>query len=163
MLKFILKKLLFMIPMLLLISIIVFFGLQLTGIDPINFMVSPEMLSANADNVEALRESLGLNDPLIIQYFRWLGNCLRGDLGYSFSGSSISEIIAVRLPYTFELAGWSLLISAIIGIGIGIISAILCIVFDIEPNVLQAFVLCIMASLGAGGAYDLVMTKIKGE
>lgn len=46
---------------------------------------------------------------------------------------------------------------------IGIISAILCIVFDIEPNVLQAFVLCIMASLGAGGAYDLVMTKIKGE
>ena len=124
MLKFILKKLLFMIPMLLLISIIVFFGLQLTGIDPINFMVSPEMLSANADNVEALRESLGLNDPLIIQYFRWLGNCLRGDLGYSFSGSSISEIIAVRLPYTFELAGWSLLISAGIGIGIGIISAI---------------------------------------
>ena len=124
MLKFILKKLLFMIPMLLLISIIVFFGLQLTGIDPINFMVSPEMLSANADNVEALRESLGLNDPLIILYFRWLGNCLRGDLGYSFSGSSISEIIAVRLPYTFELAGWSLLISAVIGIGIGIISAI---------------------------------------
>lgn len=124
MLKFILKKLLFMIPMLLLISIIVFFGLHLTGIDPINFMVSPEMLSANADNVEALRESLGLNDPLIIQYFRWLGNCLRGDLGYSFSGSSISEIIAVRLPYTFELAGWSLLISAVIGIGIGIISAI---------------------------------------
>lgn len=43
---------------------------------------------------------------------------------------------------------------------IGIISAVLCIVFDIEPNVLQAFVLCIMASLGAGGAYDLVMTKI---
>ena len=46
---------------------------------------------------------------------------------------------------------------------IGIISAVLCIVFDIEPNVLQAFVLCIMASLGAGGAYDLVMTKVKGE
>lgn len=43
---------------------------------------------------------------------------------------------------------------------IGIISAVLCIVFDIEPNILQAFVLCIMASLGAGGAYDLVMTKI---
>ena len=70
MLKFIIKKLLMMIPMLLLISFIVYFGLQLTGIDPINFMVSPEMLSANKENVEALRESLGLNDPLIIQYFR---------------------------------------------------------------------------------------------
>ena len=80
MLKFIIKKLLMMIPMLLVISFIVYYGLQLTGIDPINFMVSPEMLSSNKENVEALRESLGLNDPLIVQYFRWLGNILHGDL-----------------------------------------------------------------------------------
>ena len=124
MLKFILKKLALMIPMLLLISIIVFFGLQATGIDPINFMVSPETLSANAGNIDALRESLGLNDPLIVQYFRWLGNCLTGDLGYSFSGTPIADTIAVRLPYTLELAGYSLILSAIIGIGIGIVSAI---------------------------------------
>lgn len=124
MLKFILKKMLFMIPMLLIISFVVFYGLQLTGIDPINFMVSPEVLSSNADNIDVLRESLGLNDPVIVQYFRWLGNVLTGDLGYSFDGSSISDIIAVRLPYTFELAGYSLVLSAIIGIGIGIISAI---------------------------------------
>lgn len=124
MLKFMIKKLLMMIPMLLLISFIVYFGLQLTGIDPINFMVSPEMLSANKDNVEALRQSLGLNDPLIIQYFRWLGGVLRGDLGYSFDGSSIASIISIRLPYTFELAGFSLVLSAVIGIGIGIISAV---------------------------------------
>ena len=65
MLKFIGKKILMIIPMLLVISMIVFFGLQLTGVDPINFMVSPETLSANANNVEALRESLGLNDPLM--------------------------------------------------------------------------------------------------
>ena len=103
-----------MIPMLLLISFIVYFGLQLTGIDPINFMVSPEMLSSNKENVEALRQSLGLNDPMIVQYFRWLGNCLHGDFGYSLKeGSSISSIIAVRLPYTFELAGYSLIFSAI--------------------------------------------------
>ena len=103
-----------MIPMLLIISFIVYYGLQLTGIDPINFMVSPEMLSSNKENVEALRESLGLNDPLIVQYFRWLGNILHGDLGYSFDGSSIASVIAVRLPYTFELAGDSLLFSTII-------------------------------------------------
>ena len=85
-----------MIPMLLLISFIVYFGLQLTGIDPINFMVSPEMLSSNKENVEALRQSLGLNDPMIVQYFRWLGNCLHGDFGYSLKeGSSIASIIAV--------------------------------------------------------------------
>lgn len=124
MLKYILKKILAMIPMLLLISMIVFFGLQLTGVDPINFMVSPDVLSANAANVEALRDSLGLNDPIIVQYFHWLGKVVTGDLGYSFDGSSIAETIAVRLPYTFELAGWSLLLSAIIGVGIGILSAI---------------------------------------
>lgn len=124
MLKFIVKKILMMIPMLLLISMIVYFALQATGIDPINFMVSPETLSANADNVEALRESLGLNDPLIVQYFNWLKGCLQGDLGYSFDGSSIADIIAVRMPYTLELAGYSLVLSGIIGIGIGIISAI---------------------------------------
>ena len=44
---------------------------------------------------------------------------------------------------------------------IGIVSAIICLVFKVETNILQAFVLCIIASLGAGGAYDLVMTKIK--
>ncbi len=124
MLKYIVKKLLMMIPMLFLISIIVYFSLNMTGIDPINFMVSPEVLSANKENVDALRESLGLNDPLIVQYFRWLGNCLQGDLGYSFDGTPISSIIGERLPYTFELAGYSLVLSAIIGIGIGIISAI---------------------------------------
>lgn len=124
MLKFIGKKILMMIPMLLIISFLVFIGIQMTGIDPINFMVSPETLSANAENIDALRESLGLNDPAIIQYFRWLGNLLKGDFGYSFDGSSIASIISTRLPYTIELAGYALVFSAILGIGIGIISAI---------------------------------------
>lgn len=124
MLKFVFKKLLLMIPMLLIISIIVFCGLQLTGIDPINFMVSPEMISANPEQVEALRQSLGLNDPLIMQYFRWLFNCLKGDFGYSFDGTPISMLIQTRMPYTLELAGYSLVLSAVLGVGIGIISAI---------------------------------------
>ena len=125
MLKFILKKLLLMIPMLLVISLIVFFGLQATGIDPINFMLSPEQLSASPEVVEQLREELGLNDPLIVQYFNWLGNMLHGDFGYSITdGTSIASTLAVRMPYTLELAGYSLVLSGIIGIGIGIISAI---------------------------------------
>ena len=125
MLKFILKKLLLMIPMLLVISLIVFFGLQATGIDPINFMLSPEQLSASPEVVEQLREELGLNDPLIVQYFNWLGNMLHGDFGNSITdGTSIASTLAVRMPYTLELAGYSLVLSAIIGIGIGIISAI---------------------------------------
>lgn len=46
---------------------------------------------------------------------------------------------------------------------IGIVSAVICLVFKVETDILQAFVLCIIASLGAGGAYDLVMTKIKND
>lgn len=124
MLKFIGKKLLQMIPMLLLISFIVFAGLQLTGIDPINYMITPDM-AANAENLEKLRESLGLNDPFIVRYFNWIMDILKGDFGYSIvNGSSIKSLLLTRLPATFELAIFALLLSSVIGISIGIISAI---------------------------------------
>lgn len=122
--KFLVKKILAMIPMLLAISAMVFFALELTPTDPINYLISPDMASS-AGNIEALRESLGLNDPAIIRYFRWLFNLIRGDFGYSIiSGTSIREIIMLRLPATLELALVSLVLSTIIGIGIGLLSAI---------------------------------------
>lgn len=124
MLKFIIKKLLFMIPMLIVISALVFFGMELTGTDPINYMVSPDM-AANAANIEALRESLGLNDPAFIRYFRWLGDILQGKFGYSIiNGQSILDILKSRLPATFELAFGSLILSTILGIGLGLLAAI---------------------------------------
>lgn len=124
MLKFILKKLALMIPMLLIISLVVFIGLRSTGVDPITFMVSPEIQSQNPELVEQLREELGLNDSLFVQYIRWLGQILKGDLGYTFKGESIADILAVRLPYTLELSLYAMIFSAVIGISIGIISAI---------------------------------------
>lgn len=124
MLKFILKKLLLMIPMLLVISLIVFVGLRSTGIDPITYMIPPEVQSQNPELVEQMREELGLNDPLPVQYIHWLGDILHGDLGLTNSGESVAEIVAIRLPYTLELSIYAMLFSAVIGIGIGIISAI---------------------------------------
>ncbi len=124
MLKFILKKLLLMIPMLLVISLIVFVGLRSTGIDPITFMVPPEVLSQNPELRDQLEEELGLKDPIIVQYGRWVGNLLRGDLGLTNKGEKIADIVATRLPYTLELSIYAMLFSAVIGIGIGIISAI---------------------------------------
>lgn len=123
MVKYILKKLVKMIPMLLVISLVVFLGLRATGIDPITYMVSMEVQAQSPEIVEELRENLGLNNPLIVQYFNWLKQILTGDLGYSFSGQSISSIVAERLPYTLELSGYALVLSTIIGVGIGIISA----------------------------------------
>lgn len=124
MLKFILKKLAMMIPMLIVISLVVFLGLRSTGIDPITFMVPPEVQSQSPEIVEQLREDLGLNDPLLMQYLRWLGNILHGDLGLTNKGEDIAGIIADRLPYTLELSLYAMLFSSILGIGIGIISAI---------------------------------------
>lgn len=124
MLKFTIKKILQMIPMLLIISMLVFFALELTPVDPINYLVSPDM-AANMDNVEALREKLGLNDPVLVRYVRWVGDLLRGDFGYSIvNGTAISKIIAQRLPATLELSFVALFLSTIIGITVGICSAI---------------------------------------
>jgi len=72
-----------------------------------------------------LRERLGLNKPFIIRYFNWIGNILRGDFGYSIAkGNSIGGILAQRLPATIELALVALLLSSVVGITIGILSAI---------------------------------------
>lgn len=124
MVKFTLKKILQMIPMLLIISLLVFFALELTPVDPVSYLVSPDM-AANSENIEALREKLGLNDPVIVRYFRWIGDLLRGDFGYSIiNGTAISKTIAQRLPATLELSLVALLLSTIIGISIGICSAV---------------------------------------
>lgn len=122
--KYIGKKLLQMIPMLLLISFIVFAALQMTGVDPVSYLASPDM-AGSAENLEALRERLGLNDPFIVRYFNWIKDMLKGDFGYSIAnGTSIKELLAARLPATMELAAVALVLSAIIGITIGILSAI---------------------------------------
>ncbi|WP_077369763.1 ABC transporter permease [Anaerosalibacter sp. Marseille-P3206] len=123
MLKYFVKKLLAIIPMLLLVSALVFFALELSPVDPINYLASPDMTST--ENLEALRESLGLNDPVYIRYFRWLSNILKGDFGYSIStGAKISDLIKLRLPATLELSIIAIVLSTILGIGLGLISAI---------------------------------------
>lgn len=124
MLKFIAKKLLQMIPMLLLISFIVFGALQMTGVDPVSYLASPDM-AGSAENLEMLRERLGLNDHFIVRYFNWIGDMLRGDFGYSIAnGTSIKDLLMARLPATMELAVVALVLSAVIGITVGILSAI---------------------------------------
>ena len=121
--KFILKKLLLMIPMLVVISLIVYLGLKSTGVDPISSMIPPEVISQNPELAEQMREELGFNDPVIVQYARWLGNIVRGDFGYTLKNEKIIDIIAARLPYTLELSVYAMLFSAVIGIGIGICAA----------------------------------------
>jgi peptide/nickel transport system permease protein len=89
-------------------------------------MVSPEMLSGmDMQELEAMRDALGLNDPFILRYVRWLGGVLKGDFGYSLaSGVPIKTIVFDRLPATLELSGIALLLSTFFGTILGTISAL---------------------------------------
>ncbi|EGC82437.1 ABC transporter permease [Anaerococcus prevotii] len=122
--KYILKKLIFMIPMLVIISFLIFMALQFMPVDPINYLLPPDAAQNEALR-ESLRETYGLNDPVIVQYGRWITNILKGDFGYSITnGQQISTILAQKLPATLELAITALIISSVLGILLGILSAV---------------------------------------
>lgn len=120
---FLTRKLLFMIPMILLVSVIVFFAIRLSPVDPLLYSASPDQL--NVGNLDALRESLGLSDPVFIQYLRWLADMMTGNFGYSIqTGESIASIYATRLPATLQLTLVALAISTVFGIGLGLLAAV---------------------------------------
>lgn len=115
-----------MIPKLLTISLIIFLALQLLPGDPITRTVPPETYANMTQaQLDALRESLGLNRPFFVQYFSWLGSILKGDFGYSQStGSNIAVMLKTRLPFTVELAFWGLMFADVFGILLGFLAAI---------------------------------------
>ena len=141
--RYIIRKVVAMIPKMLIITMIIFFGLQWLPGDPITRTFSHEQLaSLSEEQIESLREAAGLNDPLIVQYFSWLGRILKGDLGYSLtSKSDIGQMLAARMPYTMELAGWALLVSSVLGITFGFIAAI-------KQNTLTDYSLTSLSVLG---------------
>jgi len=102
------------------ISALIFFASRLSPIDPILAMIPPDMASDSA-NLNQLREELGLNDHIILQYFTWLKNIATGDFGYSLqSGQQISEILALRMPATLELVLSALILSTILALTLGL-------------------------------------------
>ena len=122
MLKFILARLVGTLPVLLFLSVAIFLMLHLTPGDPVKLMLGED---ATPETTTALRRDLGLDQPLPVQYLRWLGNLLRGDLGNSIrTHQPVVEAIVSRLPVTLELAFLALVVALAIGIPAGIIAAI---------------------------------------
>ena len=104
------------------VTFAVFLIIQLVPGDPARVILG---VQANEDNVAALRERLGLNEPFLVQYGNWLVNALQGDLGKSLiTGQEVAPQIMARLPATLQLAAAALLIGLIIAIPAGIISAL---------------------------------------
>jgi peptide/nickel transport system permease protein len=109
------------VPVLVILSIGVFLMLHLTPGDPVQIMLGQD---ASPSAIAALRAELGLDQPLPIQYVRWMGNVMRGDLGRSIrTNQPVTEAIVSRLPVTIELSLWSLLLSLVIGLPAGVVAA----------------------------------------
>lgn len=119
--RYILRRLLMLIPVLFGISIFVFLLMYFTPGDPAVLMLGE---GAPPEQLEALREAMGLNDPFYVQYYRWLRNAVRGDLGRSLrSKKLVTEEILDRLPATTELAVAAVAFAVIVGVPVGILSA----------------------------------------
>lgn len=169
--KYIFKRLLMLIPVVLGISLIVFSIMSLTPGDPAVLILGND---ANPESLAALREELGLNDNIIVQYLRYMGNLLKGDFGkgYSTGRDVLTEIIS-RVPVTVKLTLFSTLIAVLISIPVGVISAtkqysftdsismIACLMGVSIPNFWLGLMLIIVFSLKlgwlpSGGAENLV-------
>ena len=123
MLIYILKRLLIAVPLIFGVLTLTFFITRLAPGDPAAFFIQPG-ISPNV--AEQIREQYGLNDPVPIQYVKWLASVLQGDFGRSFSRAQqpVFDVIAQALPITVTIAGLTLVANFTIGILVGIISAV---------------------------------------
>lgn len=115
------KKVGIMIITMVIVSFLVFLCFRIIPNDP---AVSQLGMNATPEAVEALREELGLNRPFMLQYFSWLADFVKGDMGMSYSyGVSVTSLIAEKLPITLTLTFMSFLLTILISIPIGIYTA----------------------------------------
>lgn len=121
MVKFILKRLVTMLPVLLVVSILVFLMVHMMPGDPARIIAGE---TATEADIERVRVAQGFDKPLAEQYFRYMFNILKGDMGTSIrTNRAVSEEIMSRLPNTLLLAAAAIFISIVVGITIGVLSA----------------------------------------
>jgi len=120
--KYVIRRLLSVIPVLWLVSVLVFGMIHLVPGDPVLVILGT---TAEKDQVEAMRHKLGLDLPILVQYGTWIWNLLQGDLGHSIiSDEPVMEMILRRMPVTLTVAAAALLLSLSISIPTGILSAL---------------------------------------
>ncbi|MEH7342376.1 ABC transporter permease [Bacillus sp. JJ1532] len=122
MFAYLLKRILSTIPVIFVVSVVIFMLIHLTPGDPASYILGNE---ATEEQIKDLREQLGLNEPLINQYVNWLGNLIQGDLGFSYAtGDSVGAMIINNIWPTLSLAILAELIAISIAIPLGIIAAL---------------------------------------
>jgi peptide/nickel transport system permease protein len=122
MLVFTLRRLVQSVPVVFLSTVVVFLLLHLVPGDPAIAVAGSD---ARQDTLEAIRREMGLDQPLVVQYVRWAGRVLQGDLGRSYTNKlSVAEQIGQRIPATLELTFAGLLLALVVSIPTGIIAAV---------------------------------------
>ncbi|MEU6415171.1 ABC transporter permease [Microbispora sp. NPDC046933] len=122
-LGFLLRRTARMLVAMWVIITVAFLVLRMAGGDPVRAALGA---TADASVVQARREQLGLNDPLILQYFDYLAGLFRGDLGASIiTGRSVTELVSYRLPATLELAGIAFVVVLLVAVPVGLAIAII--------------------------------------
>jgi len=122
--QYILRRLLLLVPMLIGITVVAFTFINVAPGDPVTAMIDPQQGSGGLD-MDAVRESLGLNKPLPVRYLIWLKEVATGNFGYSYrTGQAVIKRIGERVPPTVELMGAALVISTLGGCALGIGSAL---------------------------------------
>jgi peptide/nickel transport system permease protein len=120
--RYVITKLLLTIPLLLGVTFLLFIIGQLTPGDPVLIMLGER---APQEEIVRLRDALGLDQPWYIQYLQFVGNALQGDLGISYrSKLPVASEVLSRLPATAQLAGCALLFSVVLGLTMGVVSAV---------------------------------------
>lgn len=121
MLNFLFRRVLAVMPVLMVVAIIVFMMLRMTPGDPAAVIAGD---SASADDINRVRTELGLDKALPLQFFAWLGQVLQGDLGYSFFYKmEVSQLIAQRLGPTLSVAGWTMVLTVLMAVPLGLLAA----------------------------------------
>ncbi|HEX2910533.1 MAG TPA: ABC transporter permease [Chloroflexia bacterium] len=139
--KYVLGRLLIIIPLLLAITVAVFAMLQLTPGDPLDSYLPPDQTLTEQEKAN-LRRTLGLDQPPVIRYFFWLGQTLQGNLGFrSKNFQPVGEAIVSHLGPTLLLMGSALLIGIVLGLSLGVLSAV-------KQYSILDFVLSMLAFLG---------------
>ena len=120
MLKYLLRRILISIPVLLMITVIIFTLMEIAPGDVVDYFRPPDLVMTE-EATQALRERFGLDQPATVRYVQWLGSVLQGDLGYRFTdGEAVSAVIGRRLGATLLLMGTALAIGILIGVPLGV-------------------------------------------
>lgn len=122
--KYVLKRLLQLIPILLGITFLSFAMMRVAGSDAVTELYTNRGTEVSQEVIDARRAELGLDKPFLVQYFSWLGGMLTGDMGKSYvSGADVFSTFLSKLPATLLLTGLSIVLTVVISIPLGILSA----------------------------------------